>query len=57
MLVILVTWESQIRNIMAPGKLRKSLQKFQDSTSMKKKLGLVAHICHPSYGRKLKTEG
>jgi hypothetical protein len=51
--VILATWEAGIRRIAAPGQARqKSL--WDPISPEKKKLEVVAHACHCSYGGKFK---
>jgi hypothetical protein len=45
--VILATWEAENRRIVVPGWTGQ--KSFGDLISMEKKLGIVAHACHPSY--------
>jgi hypothetical protein len=48
-------WEVEIGRITVPGQPRQ--KSLQDPHLHGKELGIVAHICHPSYSRKLKIGG
>jgi hypothetical protein len=56
-LVILATWEAEIRKTSVDGQPRQ--KSLQDPIPMggKKKLHMVAHTYHPSYGGKCKIVG
>jgi hypothetical protein len=47
--------EAEIGKMMVSG--QPGQKSFQDATSMGKKLGMVAHACHPSEGGKHKIGG
>jgi hypothetical protein len=53
--VILDTCEAEIGKMFVPGQSRQ--KKFTRSHFNRKKLGVVAHACYPSYRRKPKLGG
>jgi hypothetical protein len=55
MSIIIATWEAKIWRIAVPGQLGQKKKK-KSLHPNGKKLGMMAHACHPSYSGQYKIE-